>query len=86
MGRYKLSDVVMGEESVGDKKFYTMKYTTSDSSAEQTASLYLYFPREEKNPYFMVIHYSETTSRGVTIRLPFYEDFLETLKSLHISE
>jgi hypothetical protein len=85
-GQYKLGDVVMGEESVGDKKFYTMKYTTSDSSADQTGSLYLYFPREEKNPYFIVIHYSETTPRGVTIRLPFYEDFLETLKSLHISE
>lgn len=85
-GRYKLSEVVMGEESVGEKNFYTMKYTTSDSSAEQTASLYLYFPREDKNPYFIVIHYSETTPRGVTILPSFYEDFLDTLKSLHISE
>ena len=85
-GRYMLSEVLMGEESVGEKKFYTMKYTTSDSDAVQAASLYLYFPREEENPYFMVIHYSETTPRGVTIRLPFYEDFLETLKSLHVSK
>jgi hypothetical protein len=85
-GQYKLGDVVMGEESVGDKTFFTMKYTTSDSSVRQTASLYLYFPREEKNQYFMVIHYSETTPRGVAIHMPFHKDFLETLKSLHVSE
>ena len=85
-GQYKLSDVVMGEESVGDKKFYTMTYTTSDGHVNQSASLYLYFPREEKNAYFMVIHYSETIPRGAAIVVPFRRDFLETLKSLRINE
>lgn len=85
-GQYKLSDVVMGEDSVGDKTFYTMKYTASDNNVNQSASLYLYFPREEKNAYFMVIHYSETIPRGAAIVVPFRRDFLETLKSLRINE
>ena len=85
-GLYKLGDVVMGEESVGDKTFYTMKYTTSDSRVNQSASLYLFFPKEEKNTYFLVIHYSETIPRGAAVVLPFHREFLETLKSLRINE
>jgi len=85
-GQYKLSDVVMGEETVGSKNLYTMKYTTSRSTSNQTASLYLYFPREEKNPYFIVIHYSETMPPGVFVARSFHQDFLETLKSLRVSE
>lgn len=85
-GQYKLSDVVMGEETVGSKSFYTMKYTTSSRTFNQKTSLYLYFPREEKNPYFIVIHYSETMPPNVWVAGSFHQDFLETLKSLRINE
>lgn len=47
-GQYKLGGVVMGEESVADKKSYTMKYSASDAHVNQSASLYLHFPLEEK--------------------------------------
>lgn len=84
-GQYKLCDVVMGEETVGGKKFYTMKYTTLADTLKQTASLYLYFPREVKNPYFMVIHYSETMPHGAFIANSFHLEFLETLKSIRVN-
>lgn len=84
-GQY-FRDVVLSEESVGDKKFYTMKYSASDSNVNLSASLYLYFPREEKNAHFMVIHYSEAIPRGAANVVSFREDFLETLKSLRINE
>jgi cobalamin-dependent methionine synthase I len=85
-GQYQLSEVMMGEETVGGNRFYTMKYTTSDSAYTQNASLYLYFLRQEKNPYFIVIHYAETMPSGVVISTKFYPEFLETLKSLRINQ
>jgi len=85
-GQYQLSEVVMGEEIVGDKKFYTMKYTTSASAQKQTASLYLYFPREEGNSYFIVAHYSETMPPTVSLSRSFNPEFLQTLKSLRVNQ
>jgi hypothetical protein len=85
-GQYQLSDVIMGEETVGGNKFYTMKYTTSNDDYKQNASLYLYFPRQEKNPYFIVVHYSETMPSGVAISTKYYPQFIETLKSLRVNQ
>lgn len=85
-GQYQLSEVVMGEETVGDKKFYTMKYTTSASSQKQSASLYLYFPRDEGNSWFIVAHYSETMPPNVTLSTSFHPEFLQTLKSLRVNQ
>lgn len=85
-GQYQLSEVVMGEEMVGDKKFYTMKYATSASSQKQTASLYLYFPRDAGNSYFIVAHYSETMPPNVSLSTSFNPEFLQTLRSLRVSQ
>jgi hypothetical protein len=85
-GQYHLSEVVMGEEMVGDKKFYTMKYTTSASAQKQSASLYLHFPREEGNSYFIVAHYSETMPPNVSLSPSFNPEFLQTLKSLRVNQ
>jgi|WetSurMetagenome_2_1015567.scaffolds.fasta_scaffold50179_4 hypothetical protein len=84
-GQYRLSEVVMGEEMVGDKKFYTMKYTTSASAQRQSASLYLYFPRDEGNSFFMVAHYSEMIPPNVSLSRSFNSEFLQTLKSLRVN-
>ncbi len=85
-GQYQLSDVVMGEEAVGDKTFFTMKYSTSASAQKQSASLYLYFPRDGNNSYFIVAHYSETMPPNVSLSTSFNPEFLQTLKSLRVKQ
>ena len=83
-GRYRLGELAMGDELVGEKRFYTMRYTASSSTHNQTAALYLYFPREEKHSYFILAHYSETLPRGAAIAFALREDFLQVLKSLRV--
>ena len=89
-GQYRLGDVVMGDEQVGEKRWYTMKYTTSASDQNQTAALYLYFPKQDENSYFILAHYSETLPPGAAIAGSLYdairEDFLETMKSLRLAQ
>ena len=84
--QYQLSEVVMGEEMVGDKKFYTMKYTTSSSARKKSESLYMYFPREEGNSYFILAYYWETMPPNVSLSRSFNPEFLQTLKSLRVNQ
>ena len=89
-GQYRLSDLVMGDEQVGENKFFTMKYTTSSSAENGSGELYLYFPRQAERRYFVVAHYSETLSAGAASAEPqddaSHEDFLQALKSLRVRE
>ena len=85
-GLYQLRDLVMGEEMVGEKKFYTMTYLISASAGTQRASLYLYFPKEDNNDYFIVAHYSETEPSNAVLAKSFKPEFLDILKSLRVNE
>ena len=89
-GQYRLGDVVMGDEQVGENRLYTMKYATSSRTQNQRAALYLYFPREENHSYFILAHYSETLTPGTAIAGALFDgirdDFLHTLKSLRVSQ
>ena len=81
-GQYELTDIVMGEEKVGDKQFYTMTYTTKGAGIEQRASLYLYFPLELGSTRFIVALYSEAGPANHKERKSLKNDFIETLDSL----
>jgi hypothetical protein len=83
-GLYDLQDVVMGEEMVGDRKFYTMDYVTANSDMRQRASLYLYFPQEVNINDFFVCLYVEGLPIDASLPKSFKPDFLETLKSLKV--
>lgn len=85
-GLYQLQGLTMSEETVGEKKFYTMSYVISANTGVQRASLYLYFPKEEESDYFFIAHYSETIPLNAFLVKSFKPEFLETLKSLHVSE
>jgi hypothetical protein len=81
-GQYELKDVVMGEESIGNKQFYTMTHTAIANGIEQRASLYLHFPVERGFTRFLVALYSESYSVKAADRKSLKAEFLETLHSL----
>jgi hypothetical protein len=86
-GLYRLSDVAMGVDDVGEKRFYTMSYATSASIKNQKAALYLYFPRDKDHRFFIMAHYSDMLPRGApagSLFDAFREDFLQVLKSLSV--
>ena len=85
-GLYKLQNLEMGEDMVGDKKFFTMNYIISANTGTQKALLYLYFPTDEKNDYFIIGHYSETIPPNAFLIKTFKPVFLETLSSLSINQ
>ncbi len=70
-GLYELLDVEMGQESLGGKLYFTMKYSTRSKAHYERARLYLYFPSESQNQYFLVAHYSEVApnQRGLNVSL-----------------
>jgi hypothetical protein len=81
-GLYELHDLTMGEEQIVNKTFYTMKYTTINPQAFQSARLYLYYPFEKENNYFFVAHYSEAAPSRDSLKRSFEADFLRTLKTV----
>jgi hypothetical protein len=87
-GQYELSDVVMGEEMIGNNKYYTMKYTAFTRNKKQLSSLYLHFPREDNNSFFIIVHYSETMSNDVFLseNKSANPDVLKLLDSLHVNQ
>ena len=84
-GQYRQKDVVMGEEVVGDKQFYTMSYVNMLSDMTQYSSLYLYFPKETDIGVFIVVLYTE----GVVGRGPRSDlhkpEFISVLESLQVN-
>lgn len=87
-GLYRLNDVEMGVDEVGEKKYYTMSYTTSARTKNQKAALYLYFPRDKDHRFFILAHFSDMLPRGGapagSLFDAFREDFLQVLKSLSV--
>jgi hypothetical protein len=64
-GLYQVNNLVKGKRTLGDRIFYTMTCETVGTSPavyqSQSAALYLLFPKSEKNDWFIVGHYSEST-------------------------
>lgn len=85
-GMYQISYLVKGEERVGGNTFYTMDYHVVTDTATQSASLYLYFPKDEKNDAFIVAHYSETVPRNALLLESLKPEFIQILKSLRVSQ
>lgn len=86
-GQYQLHNVVKEEENYGDKKFYTMRYSTTSGRGSQIAKLLLYFPKQEKNEYFILVHYSENgPSNAWTDEKPQRSELEEILKSLRVNQ
>lgn len=81
-GRHQVFDVERGEEFIGGRLHYTMKYKTRGQTHYQTAALYLYFPLEERREYFLVGHYSAVAPARELIAKPFEADFLSVLESV----
>ena len=89
-GLYNLRDVVIqGEEVIGNKKFYTMTYTTvfkKQRGMEQRAALYLYFPKEENNEWFIIAHFSEVGPTAGTHVKSHRVEFLKMLESVSVGQ
>jgi len=83
-GMYKLEDVVMGEEVIGDKKFYTMDYVNIRADMTQRSSLYLYFPREIDIGVFIVAIYTDGYTGREMLSRTYKPEFIRVLESLQI--
>ena len=88
-GLYDLRDVVQGEEVIGNKKFYTMTYTTVSNKLkgmEQRAALYLYFSKEENNEWFLIAHFSEVGPTAEIHTKSHRAEFLKVLESVSVGQ
>ena len=83
-GLYELKDVTMGEETLGNKYFYTMNYEVVSKSGTQRANLYLHFPEPKNNEYVIVAHYSETIPANAFLVESFKPDFISTIETLSL--
>jgi len=80
-GLYELRDVEMGEEIVGEKKFYTMEHVIFNQELVQKVSTYLYFPQPANNQFFFVALYFEKTPSNANAK-SYRQDFLNVLANL----
>jgi len=85
-GMMELENVVMGEEIVGDKKFYTMIYDIIRDGVRQKSSLYLYFPKETDIGVFIVTIYTEGTTDRETLYQSNKPVFIRVLESLQVKQ
>jgi hypothetical protein len=63
-GLYQLHDVSMGEQEVSGRRFYFMDYRTETATDIQPSSLYLFFPEERNNKWFIMVHYTVVIPKG----------------------
>ena len=85
-GMFELEDVVMGEEIVGDKKFYTMNYANIRSDMDQNSSLYLYFPKETDIDVFIVAIYTDGFKGKEMLSRSHKPEFIRVLESLQVKQ
>ena len=85
-GMFKLENVVMGEEVIGDKKFYTMDYVSIRTDMTQRSSLYLYFPREIDIGVFIVAIYTDGYTGKEMLSRSYKPEFIRVLGSLQVTE
>ena len=81
-GLYELSELTMGQETIGGKLYFTMKYSTSVQGGVQSSKGYLYFPSEYDNNYFLMALYSEATRSGDLPTFSFESEFLDVLQTV----
>jgi hypothetical protein len=81
-GLYKLKKVAMGEKTIGDKRFYTMTYSTKSKVHYESARLYVYFPGETGNVDFLIAHYSEVAPTRDDLSVSYLADFLNLLETI----
>jgi len=62
-GHYQLYDVVRSEENLNGRTAYVMRYRTDVGAKCQKAAMYLLFPKESDNQWFIVANYSLATTR-----------------------
>jgi hypothetical protein len=83
-GMFELKDVIMGEDVVDDKKFYTMDYVQISVDSTQISSLYLYFPKDIDIGVFIVaIHTDGYTGKEMLTR-SYKPEFIRVLESLQV--
>jgi hypothetical protein len=86
-GLYRLRDVVQGEQIIGSKKFYTLTYTTfvnTQQGMEHRGALYLYFPKEDKNDWFLIAHFSEVGPAAEMHAKSLRAEFIKVLESVSV--
>jgi hypothetical protein len=85
-GLYQLREVAMAEEVIGEKIFYSMNYKTIPAQewGYEKAGLYLYFPKESDNEYYIVAHFSQTYLNESPSDQSCRPDFVSILESLQI--
>lgn len=81
-GQYSLNDVTHGEEQIGGKTFYTMRYVQTTQFFVNRATLYLHFPKPRANYWFVVALYCEATKLGARPSPSALDEALSTLVSL----
>jgi len=81
-GLYELSNVTMGQETIDDKLYYTMKYSTESQKHFESARLYVFFPFEYGNDYFLVVHYSEAAPSRELLTFSFESELLRILRTV----
>ena len=85
-GLYNLPEIAMGDEVIGDKIYYSMNYTTTPIQdwGYEDAGLYLYFPKETGNEYYILAHFSQTFIHNKPSGPSCRPDFISILESLKI--
>ncbi len=73
-----------GEETIGGRTFYTMKYRIAAGNYAQTSEIYLWFPSPAGNEYFLLAHYSESTPPNAAPPRSYRPEFLDVLKTLRV--
>lgn len=81
-GLYELSNVTMGQETIDDKLYYTMKYSTESQKHFESTRLYVFFPFEYGNDYFLVVHYSEAAPSRELLTFSFESELLRILRTV----
>jgi len=84
MGLYKLHGPSKGEEEVAGKHFFFMDYETETATDVQPSSLYLLFPLERDNTWFLMVHYTQIVPKTTGLREQAKTSLLEILRTLEI--
>jgi hypothetical protein len=83
-GLYELLNLTMGEDTVGEKTFYTMKYSTKQKKAFTNAQLYLFFPGTKKVTNFFLALYVQTAPSKKKLKKSLEKDFFGVLETVKV--
>jgi len=83
-GQYELKDITMTEEVLGGRTLYVMKYKATSTRNWQDAQLYLLFPKESHNDWFLAIHCSFTGSIGTHMSEDIKSQFLGMIQGVEL--